>query len=124
MQITNNIMKIIGLILMCFTTLISIFGAYWYAEFAINPEDLGSRLLTGLIFGLPLLIIALITIWRPKTGSIIAIVISAFALYIEVICLIGGDSDPRLIWSFFILTIFYLIGAILIKREIDIKRIA
>jgi hypothetical protein len=117
-------MRIIGLILMIASSLISIFGAYWYAELAISTEDSGSRLLFGLIFGLPLVIITLLTIWRTKTGSLIAIVISAFAIYIEVICLIGGDSEPRLIWSLFILTIVYLIGAILVKIKMDIKRIA
>lgn len=119
-----NIMRITGLIIMIASSLISIFGAYWYAELAINPENLWSRLLAGLIFGLPLVIIALITIWRPKMGNIIAIVISAFALYIELICLIGGDSEPRLIWSLFVLTAVYLLGAILVKRRVDIKQIA
>jgi hypothetical protein len=117
-------MRITGLIIMIASSLISIFGAYWYTELAISSEDSGMRLLYGLIFGLPLLIITLITIWRPKTGSLIAIAISAFAMYIEVICLIGGDSEPRLIWSLFILTVVYLIGAILIKIKMDIKRIA
>jgi hypothetical protein len=124
MQLTNNTLRIIGLIIMFACSLISIFGAYWYTEFAISPEDSGLRLLSGLIFGLPLVIITLITIWRPKTGSLIAIAISIFAIYIEVVCLIGGDSEPRLIWSLLVLTAVYLIGIILVKREADKKQIA
>ena len=95
-----------------------IFGSLWYAGFAITPNDLGLRLQTGLLLAILPAIFLLVALWRPKIGGFIAVVISIPALFGWLMHLFGGDSDPRFIWSLFIITAIYLTGAILATGNI------
>ena len=107
-----------GLILMVLSSSFLILGSFWYADLAIIPNDWGLRLNTGLSFGIPPAIILLITIWRFKIGGLFAIAISIPAFFMLLLHLLVGDSDPRLIWSLFIITVIYLTGAILVTGNI------
>ena len=92
-------------------------GSLWYAELAV-PNNWGLQLKTGLTFGLPTVIILLIMIWRFQIGGFLAIAFSATFLFVWSLHLLGGDSDPRFIWSLFIITAIYFTGAMLIVGDI------
>ena len=117
MNYSTIIRKKTGLIIMALSSSLFILGSFWYAGFATS-NNWGLQLEIGMTFGIPAAIILFITIWHLKIGGFLAIAFSITFMYVWLLHLIGGDSDPRFIWSLFIITAIYLTGSILVVGNI------
>ena len=109
-----------GLIIMALSSSFFILGSFWYAELAA-PDNWLLQVKTGLTWGVPAFIFLLIAIWRIKIGIFFAAAYSIVFLFVWALHLIGGDSEPRLIWSLFINTAIYFTGVILVNSRFHKK---
>lgn len=109
-----NKRKNIGFVLMLSCSIFFIFGSFWYTRLAYVGKDLWPQLSIGLTVGIPAIIIVIIAWLYSKVGSIITICLASLASLFWLIQILGGDNEPRLIWSLFISITIYLAGAIIV----------
>lgn len=106
--------KITGFLLMLASSLFFILGSFWYMDLAYVGTDLWPKLSIGLTFGIPAIIIMIITWFYSKAGGIIAICLAFLSASFWLLQIIARDNEPRLIWSQFITSIIYLIGSVIV----------